>query len=153
MLLLLYTLGGFVLAPYLVVRYLPSVAQERLGQRAAVETVRINPFTLTFEASGFRLEGAGDKPLLAFKRLFVDFELSSLVRRAWTFADIRLEGADLALVIDREGRLNLMDIIERLRSPPKPDAPLPRLVLRRVTVEGSKVSLVDLSGARARARP
>ncbi|MGZ8265667.1 MAG: hypothetical protein ACXW2I_16280, partial [Burkholderiales bacterium] len=33
-LLLLYTLGGFLLAPYLVERYLPSLAQEHLGRNA-----------------------------------------------------------------------------------------------------------------------
>jgi hypothetical protein len=146
-LLLLYTLGGFLLAPYVVQRYLPSLAEAHLGQRASVAEIRINPFTLTFEASGFRLEGAGDKPLLAFKRLFVDFELSSLFRRAWTFADIRVEGADLALVIDAQGRLNLLDIIERLRKPPRPDEGPPRLVIGHVALDGSRVGLVDHSGA------
>src|SRR5690242_12974290 len=70
--LLLYTLAGFLLAPYLVQRYLPSLAQEHLGRAASVEKVRINPYALTFEASGFRLQDSGEKSLLAFKRLFVD---------------------------------------------------------------------------------
>jgi len=145
-LLLLYTLGGFLLAPYMVQRYLPSLAEAHLGQQASVAEVRINPYTLTFEASGFRLEG-GEKPLLAFKRLFVDFELSSLFRRAWTFADIRVEGADLALVIDSQGRLNLLDIIERLRKPPRPEEGPPRVVVRRIAIDDSRVGLVDHSGA------
>ncbi|MGZ8231494.1 MAG: DUF748 domain-containing protein, partial [Burkholderiales bacterium] len=145
--LLLYTLGGFLLAPYLVERYLPSLAQEHLGRNASVEKVRINPYTLTFEASNFRLDGTAEKALLAFKRLFVDFQLSSLFRRAWTFADIRLEGADLALEIDRNGRLNLLDILDRLRKPPQPEAPPPRLVIDHLLVDDSRVGLTDLSGA------
>ncbi|HZN24562.1 MAG TPA: DUF748 domain-containing protein, partial [Burkholderiales bacterium] len=144
--LLLYTLGGFLLGPFLIERYLPSLAQEHVGRAASVEKVRINPYTLTFEASGFRLEDSGDKSLLAFKRLFIDFQVSSLFRRAWTFAEMRLEGADLALEIDRNGRLNLLDVIDRLRKPPKPDEPPPRLVVDHLVVDDSRVSLTDLSG-------
>jgi uncharacterized protein involved in outer membrane biogenesis len=146
-LLLVYTLGGFLLAPYLVERYVPSLAEQHLGRAASIEKVRVNPFTLTFEASGFRLEDGPDGALLAFKRLFVDFELSSIFRRAWTFADIRLEGADLALVIDRNGRLNLLDVLDRLRKPPQPDEPPPRLVVHHLIVDDSRVSLTDFSGA------
>jgi hypothetical protein len=146
-LLLLYTFAGFLLAPYLIERYLPSFAQERLGRRASVEKVRINPYGLTFEASGFRLEDKGDKPLLAFRRFFVDFELSSIVKRAWTFADIQLENAELGLEIDRNARLNLLDVLDRLRKAPEPDAPPVRLVVEHLGIVDSKVSLTDLSGA------
>jgi len=84
-----------MLAPYLIERYLPRYALQHLGQRVTVGAVRINPFLLTVEASGFQLEGSGDSSMLAFKRLCVDFELSSIVRRAWTFGDVRIEGLDL----------------------------------------------------------
>jgi hypothetical protein len=43
-LLLLYALGGFFVAPAVMQRYLPSFVEERLGQRASVEDIRINPF-------------------------------------------------------------------------------------------------------------
>ena len=35
-LLLLYTVGGFFIAPALMQRYLPSLVEDRLGQRASV---------------------------------------------------------------------------------------------------------------------
>jgi hypothetical protein len=146
-LLVLYTVAGFLLAPYLIERYLPSFAQERLGRRASVEKIRINPYTLTFEASGFRLEGNREKPLLAFRRLFVHFQLSSIVKRAWTFAEIRLENADLGLEIDRNARLNLLEVLDRLRKAPEPDAPPVRLVVEHLGIVASRVGLTDLSGA------
>src|SRR4051812_2695270 len=71
-LLLLYTVTGFLVAPYLIERNLPAFAQEHLGRKASIEKVRINPYALTFEASGFFLEDKGDKPLVAFKRLYVN---------------------------------------------------------------------------------
>ncbi|HYC45289.1 MAG TPA: DUF748 domain-containing protein [Burkholderiales bacterium] len=145
-LLLVYTLGGFLLAPYLVKRYVPSLAEAHLGRPAAVENVRINPFALTFEATRFTLNGDGNKALLAFERLFVDFDLSSLFDRTWTFAEIRLERPTLALEIDRNGRLNLLDLIERLRKPPRPDTPPPRLIVHHILLDDGRVSFTDLSG-------
>src|SRR4051812_46314155 len=102
-LLLFYTIAGFFIAPWLIGRNLPAFAQERLGRKASIEKVHINPYALTFEASGFFLENKGDKPLLAFKRLYVNLQLSSLFS-AWSFDEVRLEGARLGLEIDRELR-------------------------------------------------
>src|SRR4051812_45625538 len=144
-LLLLYTLGGFFLAPYLIQRNLPTFAQEHLGRKASVEKVRLNPFALTFEASGFFLEEKGDKPLLAFKRLYVNLQLSSIFR-GWNFDEVRLEGATLSLEIDRELRLNLLEVIRRLLKAPKPDDPATRLLVSRLVVADGRVDITDVSG-------
>ncbi|HEX2828802.1 MAG TPA: DUF748 domain-containing protein [Burkholderiales bacterium] len=144
--LVVYTFVGFLLAPYLIERYLPSFAQERLGRRASIEKVRINPYALTFEASGFRLEDKGDKALLAFKRLFVNFEMSSLFARAWRFGEITLESADLGLEIDRNARLNLLEVLRRLFKEPEPDEPTARVLIDRLVVRDTRVGITDLSG-------
>src|SRR5262245_21933389 len=81
--LLLYALSGFVLAPDLLKRYVPAYAQEQLGSRATIADVRINPFLLRLELTGFRLEYPPGQPLVGVARLLVDFQLSSLFRRAW----------------------------------------------------------------------
>lgn len=145
-LLLLYTLGGFMLAPYLIECYLPRYAEQHLGQRATVSAVRINPFLLTVEASGFQLKGSGASSMLAFKRLLVDFELSSIVRRAWTFGDVQIEDLDLRLEIDSEGRLNLVELMGHLRDPEKEREGPPPLVIEHLAVSDSRATLVDLSG-------
>ena len=144
--LILYTVVGFVLAPYLVERYVPSFAEEKLGRRASVEKVRINPYALTFEATGFRLEDKGDKPLLAFTRLFVNLQLWSMFTLAWRFDEVSLEGAELGLEIDRQARLNLLEVFQRLLKAPKPDEPPTRLVVGYLAIKDSIVRLTDLSG-------
>ena len=57
--------------------------------------------TFTFEVKDFSFKEADGEPILSLQRLFVDSELESLVRWAWTFADLRLEGPSLNLVIDQ----------------------------------------------------
>ena len=112
--LLLYALAGFFLAPYLLERYVPRYAQDQLGSQATVGDVRINPFLLRLEAKDFRLEHPPGQPIVAFGRLLVDLQLSSLFRRAWTFADVQIDGLDLYVEIRREGSLNLAAFMDRL---------------------------------------
>src|SRR5215470_11377607 len=85
-LVLAYTLVGFLLVPRLIRTYAPQYVQEQLKRRAEIGEVRFNPLLFKLEIKQFRLREADGRPLLGFDRLFVDFELSSLVRRAWTFA-------------------------------------------------------------------
>lgn len=146
-LLLLYTLGGFLLAPWLIERYVPRYAQEQLERPATIEDVRINPFLLTLEATRFRLEGAGKQPTLAFERLFADFELSSLFDKAWTFSLVRLTSPTVGLEIARDGRFNIAELMARLRDPQAPESEPPALMFEHIVVEDGRIGLVDLSGA------
>lgn len=146
--LLCYALAGFFLAPWLVKRYLPRYVTEKLHHQVRFDRVRINPLLFTVEVTNLRLADAEGRPLLAFARLFVDFELESLVRRAWTFADIRLETPTLDLVIGRDGRLNLATFLELLSKKDEPPDEKPaRLLLKHVAVAGGTVHFADDSGA------
>ena len=102
----LYALLGFLLTPWLIKRYVSHYAEEKLKRKAVVVEVRVNPFLFTFDAKDFVLEEADGRPIFDFGRLFIDFELSSLFRWAWTFADIRIEQPSLHAEIQLDGRLN-----------------------------------------------
>ena len=107
-----YTLAGFFLVPRLIRTYVPRYVQEQLKRRAEIGEVRLNPLLLKLEIKHFRLQEADGRPLLGFDRLFVDFELSSLFRRAWTVAEFQLEAPRLDVVLTRDGRLNLADLLD-----------------------------------------
>src|SRR5687768_6508568 len=86
-----YTLAGLFLVTRLVRSYVPQYVQGQLQRRDDIDEVRVNPLLFKVEVKHFRLQEADGRPLLGFDRLFVDFELSSLFRRAWTFAEIQLD--------------------------------------------------------------
>jgi hypothetical protein len=86
----LYALLGFLLTPWIVKHYISKYAAEKLKREASIAEVHVNPFLFTIEAKDFVLEEADNRPIMGFDRLFVDFELSSLFRWAWTFANISL---------------------------------------------------------------
>jgi len=147
-----YALFGFLLLPWLVVRYLPDIARDSLQQRqASVAKVRINPFLLTLEANDLKLAERDGTPIVGVRRLFVDFETSSLLRWAWVFADIRVDGLDLNVVTHPDGQLNLMQLFAGARGdgPPAPagkrQAPT-RMVLKHVALSDGRLRYVDRSG-------
>ena len=151
-LILLYTLAGFFLAPYLVKHQLTKFVQDDLHRQLTIDQVRFNPYTLRMEVEGLSLmEGNGDS-LLGFHRLVVDFEVSRLWEWAWTFAEIGLEEPKLTLVINAQRKTNLKRLMDDLpteaESPPAPadaEEPPPRLLFHRIHIGGGTVRLVDHS--------
>jgi hypothetical protein len=148
--LLLYALAGSVLAPYLLERYVPTYAQEQLGSRATIADVRINPFLLRFEVKDFRLEYPPGQPLVGVGRLLVDFQLSSLFRRAWTFADVQVDGLDLNVEVQRDGSLNLAAFMGRLgkryEAVTSGEQPPRRWLVQHAQLRDGKLTFSDLSG-------
>lgn len=145
-----YTLAGFLLVPRLITRYVPQYAQEQLKRRAEIGEVRFNPLLFKLEVKRFRLQEADGRPLLGFDRLFVDFEPSSLFRRAWTFADIQLDAPRVDVILTRDGRLNLLDLLDALpQSDPasRREAKAPRpVLLEHTVVRDGWLTFTDLTG-------
>jgi uncharacterized protein involved in outer membrane biogenesis len=145
----IYALLGFLLLPYLIERTIPAYAQETLKRQASTGQVRVNPFLLTVELNDTRLQEADGAPIAGFQRLFVDFDISSLFRWAWTFTDIRLDGLDLHLVIDSTGSSNLARLAEALprdeNPPPETAEPPVRLLVQHLRLHGGKFTFSDRS--------
>jgi uncharacterized protein DUF748 len=142
-----YTLAGFFLVPRLIATYVPRYVQEQLARRAEIGEVRLNPLLFKLEIKQFRLQEADGRPILGFDRLFVDFELTSLFRAAWTFADVQLEAPRIDAVLGADGRLNLADLLDSLpktEPAPKPTAP-PRVLLQHAIVRDGAVAFTDRS--------
>lgn len=149
--LMIYTLVGFSLVPFLVQHYTPKLAADLIQRRASVREVQFNPFLFTFEAKDLALNEADGKPVFGLKRLFLDFEPSRfLTRRTLTLADLRLEGPALNLVQDAGGQLNVAKIGESLpksKEPPPPpsDEPPPRFLLQHLVLADGSVKFTDES--------
>ncbi|MGD9242940.1 MAG: DUF748 domain-containing protein [Desulfobacterales bacterium] len=143
-LLILYTLGGFFLTPYLVRHYVPQIVQDQLQRDAHIGKVRINPFLFTLEANDFELTETDGAPIGAFRRLLVDFELSSLFRWAWTFRQITMDEPLVNLVIETDGVLNLAKLApKKSDQAEESDSRPPRLLLQDITVSGGAIDIID----------
>lgn len=141
-----YAAVGFLLVPALIRHQLSSFAQTTLARQASAGEVRFNPFTLRLEAHDVRLDEADGRPLFSVAKLIVEPQWRSLVRRAWSFAEIRITAPNANLVVTPDGRFNLADLLatfERRPHDTSTSSRLPRVVIDRFAVEQGKVSLQD----------
>lgn len=146
-----YALLGFLLLPWLVERAIPRFAHDTLQREASIGAVRFNPFLFRLDADEFRLQEADGQPLAGFRHLLIDFELSSLFRWAWTCADIQLDGLDLLIDRDPEGRDNLALLVANVAGEPAAPEPKPaaatRLLLQRIALSDGVITYRDRAGA------
>jgi uncharacterized protein DUF748 len=151
----LYALTGFVIAPKLLRSRLLDDIPRILNVTPTVGDIRINPFLFQLDLKNFALAAPDGKKLLGFDRLFVDLDLSSLWHRAYTFRRIELDAPVLNASVAPDGVINLLALEPKPpRSPetPKPppkSAPLPAVRIASFEVTKGAVNYEDRSRSSA----
>jgi hypothetical protein len=114
-----YALVGFILVPYLIKAYVIPIVAEKLKRPVLVKEVELNPFTLSHWLTGFEIRETDQSALLGFEEFFVNFQASSLIRRAYVFDTIRLTVPYVSARVSKDGRMNLAGLV------PPDDGPQP----------------------------
>ncbi|MBK7904722.1 MAG: DUF748 domain-containing protein [Proteobacteria bacterium] len=139
----LYTLLGFYAAPRIVRSQAIDFVREKYGRELTLGEIRINPFKLQAEIKDLSLPDTDGKPMFAFRRFFVDFELSSLWRRAYFFKDVQLDAPLARAVIRLDGSVNLADLA--LPDEADSDEPLPAIWIQRFALGEGTLQFADLT--------
>lgn len=107
--------------PPLIKSYLVNNVAQQLGRKVSVGAVHVNPFMLSVTIDDFTLDEAdGKTPFVAFKQLYLNVQLASIVARGPILSEIRLADPRVHLVRAADDRYNFQDIVERLaKSAPK----------------------------------
>ncbi|MAT52253.1 MAG: hypothetical protein CMK32_13830 [Porticoccaceae bacterium] len=144
---LLYTVLGFFVVPEIAERQIPKRLEEQLGTPVSLEAISLNPYSLSVEARGFVIGQQKADAILAFDRLYLNFQLSSLFHRSWRFKELTLAGLNVDLVRDRDGNLNLTRLLPATdaQAPEQESGPLPRLFIARMALEKGQLSVTDHS--------
>ena len=140
-----YALAGGWALPQLIKRQLPKFVETELERKASIGDISFNPFTLRLEAKDLRLIEADGQPLFGVGALAVELQWRSLVRRAWSLAEIRVTAPSLQLAISPDGKFNIAQLMETLakRKKDDSDAGLPRLIIEHFALEQGKVEMRD----------
>ena len=147
----LYALAGFLLAPRLLRSALMDDIPKTLGATPQVGEIHINPFLFRVEIRNFSLAAPNGEKLLGFGRLFVDFDLSSIWHRAYTFGNIDIDAPWINAIVAKDGDLNLLQL--RPKTPaakpaatPAPNSgPLPAIRIGSFKVSAASVTYDDRS--------
>ncbi len=117
---LVYTLVGFLLVPYLIKTSIVPMVSEKLRKPVLIREAEFNPFKLALRLTGFEIREADLSPLIGFDEFFVNFRAISLIRQAYVFDTIRFTVPYVAAKVSKEGQLNLANIV-----PPDNEKPAP----------------------------
>lgn len=143
-LIVLYTVTGFFLMPYLMEHFLPGMLSKRLNSEVSLHQVKINPFALTLEAKEFQINEPSGRTMAGFQRLYINFQLSSLFRWALTFADVTINAPFVNVVINPDGKLNLARLTDQRSAQPEHETDRSlRILLHHIQVNQGKIDVTD----------
>ena len=114
---LTYTLAGFVFAPPILQREIVTSLQKTFERTVTLNDLRINPLALSADLRGFQVHESDGSPLIGFERLYIRFSPISLLRWAWSFDEIRLEGLKGNVIRYSETDTNIGRLIRTVPQP------------------------------------
>ena len=134
-----YGVFGFFVAPGIVRDQLIANASAITGSKVTVGRVSVNPFMLSVTIRNFLLPDRQGERLFSFDTLYLNFQLSTVVRGAWTFGDLRLVAPYARALVREDGSVNLKDVLPADTAPPtatSDEPPTPLLAFRVAVVNG-----------------
>lgn len=147
-LLVLYTLAGFLLTPWLAQRYLPPLVAERLGVELTLGQLRFNPFSLRAETHEVTVSLPDGERLMTAKRLSADLAWSGLFTRRWTLAAVELDRPQIELVREADGSFALPKPAdaETVEDPAARERTPPAMLLRQLALNQGRVTVRSRDG-------
>jgi hypothetical protein len=149
LLLVLYTIGGFLVLPLVAEKQLPDLLKTHLGWDGGVEDVNFNPYLMTLEVTGFEAQDSDSRPVLRFNRLFTDLGFLRLFTGTIKLDDITLDKPFVRVDLLPDYGVNLArDWIKRHESEPEPDKESgspPELFFDAIALNDGHVRFRDLS--------
>lgn len=109
-LIVLYSLIGFFLLPYLIKTYGIPAVSEQIKHPVILREAAFNPFSLALRLNGLEVRDQNQATMLGFEELFVDLRAVTLFAQKVAFDEIRLVMPFVAARVNPEGKLNLMSL-------------------------------------------
>src|SRR5215471_18493363 len=141
----IYAAVGFWLVPYIARSAIEKYVVQDLHRQVVIKEITFNPFTLTAVVTGFALAESDNTPIASFDLLRINAQLSSIVYRAWTFAEVRLERPNLNVLIAEDGTLNLSKLHPATGPSREPAAParVPPVRIATLSVRDGHIGFQD----------
>ncbi len=111
-LILLYTLMGFLVVPMVTEAVLPDKLSERLNRSVAIEDISLNPYTLTLAVNGLQIrDKSGSADFIAFDEFFINIQWASLFKLGLVTKELRLKNPFVRVVRVSGSEFNFSDLI------------------------------------------
>ena len=147
-----YVIVALWVVPPLLKPRLEEKLSDKIGRDVRIEGLKFNPFVLSSTAANLTILEKDGEPFAGFEELFIDVQLSTIVKWTATFKEIRVLGPFGVLKVLPDGRSNLDDILSKLSQPdpvPGKKSELPPVVISVLKVDDGRFTIDDLTGAEA----
>jgi len=147
-----YVIAVLWVVPPLLKPRLEEKLSDQIGRKVTLGLLKLNPFVLSATAANLNIHEKAGEPFAGFEELFVDVQLSSIVKWAVTFKEIRVQAPFGVLRLLPDKKSNIDDILTKFSQPqPEPDqkSGLPPAVISKFRVIDGKFTIDDSTGAEA----
>ena len=143
--LLFLLLFSWLALPHVIQYGAQKFIADKTHHRLRLDLPEINPLALRIRLGKLQLDEPDGTPLLGFNALQIELSAASVLQRAIIFKSIVLDDPRVVATLHRDGSLNWTALLNALKSkePDKPDKPLPRLSIGRVSIRAGELALSD----------
>ncbi len=110
----LYALVGFILLPWIIHPIIEENASEVLQRKVTMQSLELNPFTLSVTINDFSIEGKYVDNLFRFEKLYVNYQAIALFKGVFAFDEITLVRPEAKIILLATGKYNFQDIVSNL---------------------------------------
>jgi uncharacterized protein involved in outer membrane biogenesis len=143
-LLLLFSIIGFLVLPPLVKSYAGTLLSRAFGRDVSFESVRINPFRLSLTVRGLAIRMGGEaEPRTTVGEAYLNLEVTSLLRRAIVLSEVRITQPYFRIDRYEEGVYSFSPVLERDEFRRLLDKLPARFSISNIQITGGSVDFVD----------
>lgn len=135
---------GFLVLPPLVKATLVEKLSAALHRPVSVESISINPYTLSVQVAGLAIqEMGGGETVAGFESLYFNVEAVSLFRGGPVISELTLLGPTVKVIRLADGRLNFSDLIDEFLAKPGSNDPTPLFSFNNIQISGGRLEFDD----------
>jgi len=144
-LLVIYTITGFLILPPVVKSILQDKLSEKLRRAVTIQKLKINPFMLSAEIKGFEIKDLkGPETFISFDDLYVNLQSMSIFKKGVILSELRLNKPYLRIVRNEDLTYNFSDLSDTGgNKTPTNSEPL-KFSVNNIQITGGKVNFYDL---------
>ncbi len=146
-----YTIIGFLILPPIIRSIAVKQLSTQLDRKVSIDQVKLNPYTFSVTIRGLLVQDKDDQPFLSWDEVYVNFQLSSIFRKEWTFGEVRIVKPYARVQMNKDYTFNFSDLVTKFstNSAPAPTNAQPSrpllLRVKHLTITNATVSVADFT--------
>ena len=114
-LVIIYTLVGFFLVPYLLKTKGADIVNEKINGKLSIESASFNPYSFRLEIDGLKLTSLENRNIFSLDELNVNLQVLSLLNKTLHVKSAEFKAPYLDVIYSKEKKINLLGILKETK--------------------------------------